>query len=310
LINQSYDVQSPRGHFVLQRLNAIFDPRIHHDIAAVTAHLCARGMCTPELVPTQHGELWTDGPFRLMTYIEGESVDALDDVARAESAGRLVGRWHAALSDFEQAFVAARVGVHDTTRHLDALRQALAEHAEHRLHAPVRLLSDELLRAADDALALLPRLPPRVAHGDLKISNILFDGDEALCLIDLDTVGPMELAHELGDAWRSWCNPNREDESDGRFDLALFEASWRGYASTMTAPPSETLRAALLHGVEVISLELAARFLADALRESYFGWSAERFASAGDHNLARARGQWALYHAACETRDARRAILR
>ena len=40
-----------------------------------------------------------------------------------------------------------------------------------------------------------------------------------------------------------------------------------------------------------ISTELAMRFAADALNESYFGWNAERFPSRGDHNLVRAQGQ-------------------
>ena len=28
----------------------------------------------------------------------------------------------------------------------------------------------------------------------------------AVCVVDLDTLAPMSLHHELGDAWRSWCN--------------------------------------------------------------------------------------------------------
>ena len=50
-------------------------------------------------------------------------------------------------------------------------------------------------------------------HGDPKISNLMFarDSDRGLCLIDLDTLGPMPIALELGDALRSWCNPAAED---------------------------------------------------------------------------------------------------
>ena len=42
-----------------------------------------------------------------------------------------------------------------------------------------------------------------------------------------------------------------------------------------------------------IHLELALRFAVDTLEESYFGWDAERYASRGAHNLARAQGQLA-----------------
>ena len=43
-----------------------------------------------------------------------------------------------------------------------------------------------------------------------------------------------------------------------------------------------------------IALELAARFAADALQESYFGWNAARFGSVSEHNQVRAAGQLRL----------------
>ena len=47
-----------------------------------------------------------------------------------------------------------------------------------------------------------------------------------------------------------------------------------------SAPAGEALREAIL-----------ARFCADALRESYFGWDARRHATASEHNQWRTRGQ-------------------
>ena len=43
-----------------------------------------------------------------------------------------------------------------------------------------------------------------------------------------------------------------------------------------------------------ILVELAARFCADALNESYFAWDARRYASRGEHNEVRAKGQLAV----------------
>jgi len=77
-------------------------------------------------------------------------------------------------------------------------------------------------------------LPERACHGDLKISNLRFSAAEStgpiegVCLLDLDTIGPQTLAAEMGDAWRSWCNPSGEDEPERvRFDFELFAASAR-----------------------------------------------------------------------------------
>jgi thiamine kinase-like enzyme len=158
-------------------------------------------------------------------------------------------------------------------------------------------------------------LAPRLCHGDLKLNNILFAGDappgsqQALCLIDLDTVGPMSLAYELGDAWRSWCNLSGEDDTAARIDMEVFRTSFAGYAAGIERALTEPERRALLGGVEWISLELASRFAADALLENYFGWDAKRFPSRGEHNLLRARGQLALHEAFLATRAERAEIL-
>jgi hypothetical protein len=128
-------------------------------------------------------------------------------------------------------------------------------------------------------------------------------------MIDLDTVGPLALPLELGDAWRSWCNRATEDEPEARFDLDLFAASLSGWEAGYGQPLAIGQRRALLLGPEWISLELACRFAADALFERYFGWNAGKFASRGEHNLARARGQASLYQAIVELRSLREALI-
>jgi Ser/Thr protein kinase RdoA (MazF antagonist) len=314
LINRTFEVVTPTGHrAILQQVNPIFDPAIHHNIAAVTEHLAGKGLATPRLVPTRAGGLWAEHEgeiWRLQTAIAGVSVDALDDPARAEAAGRLVGRWHAALDDLEHEFVARRAGVHDTPRHLETLREALETGVGHPLYAEVEPLGSALLDAAAE-LEALPMQPDRVAHGDLKISNLMFDRATStpIALVDLDTVAPMSLAHELGDAWRSWCNRATEDQPAARFDLDLFAASLRGWRAGYGQPLTHEDRRALLLGPEWISLELSARFAADAVLERYFGWSPSRFPTRGAHNLARARGQWSLHQALLATRREREALL-
>jgi hypothetical protein len=127
----------------------------------------------------------------------------------------------------------------------------------------------------------------------------------AVSLIDLDTVSRMPLWVELGDAWRSWCNRAGEDVAEADLDLEVFRESTKGYLAGLSIDLDAAERKSLAHGLERISLELSARFAADALAESYFGWDPARFASAGDHNLTRARGQLSLYRQARETREER-----
>ncbi len=312
LINETFLIRFGPQRFVLQKVSPIFDPKIHDNIARVTAHLEARGIVTPKLIPTRHDELTVQlddiGCWRLMTYVEGATHHHIPSAQHAASAGELVGRFHSALEDLDHTFEGMRLGVHDTDAHLESLETALADHRNHALASEVRALASEIHTAAD-ALPPLAALPNRVCHGDLKISNILFDDAQATCLIDLDTLGPMMLAHELGDAWRSWCGATSEEHDTPKFDLVIFEASWRGYLRGVEREISADERKNLLVAPEWISLELAARFAADTLNEAYFGWDATRYPTAAAHNHARARGQLALHRATRDLRGQRAKLL-
>jgi Ser/Thr protein kinase RdoA (MazF antagonist) len=319
LINRSYLLSRADGaRAVLQAVSPIFSPAIHANIVAVTERLAAAGLVTPRLLPARDGRPYLLAPggtvWRLQTHIDGVTFDVVADAAQARAAGALVGRFHAAVEGLDHAFTGMRVGVHDTPHHLARLDEAVAAHAGHRLLAEVRPLA-RAIRAGAAALAPLPALAPRVCHGDLKFNNILFagahppDDARAVALIDLDTVGPLPLAYELGDAWRSWCNRAGEDDVNAALDLEIMSASLDGYRAGLRRALRADERRALVLGVEWVSLELAARFAADALAESYFGWNASRFPGRGEHNLVRARGQWSLHQALVATRAARSAML-
>ncbi len=309
LINATYAVRaSGRPVAVLQRLHPVFGGAVNLDLEAVTAHLAGKGLVTPRLLRTRAGEAWIEHPsgepagedaggaigrvWRALTWVDGVTVHRVPDPGWAEAGGELVGRFHAAVADLAHDYAFARAGVHDTAAHLGRLR-ALVEAGGEPEHLA---LGRDVLDAAR-GLPPLPALPARHCHGDLKISNLLFEPGpppRALCLVDLDTLGRSTLAFELGDAMRSWCNPRGEDAGDVAFDLAIFESAIRGFRRAAGAAVSaEELRSVAL-GLETVCVELAARFAVDVFRDEYFGWDASRFPSRRAHNLVRARGQLAL----------------
>ena len=297
LINRTWRVRDGNGSsYALQRLSPILGAEIHADIEAVTAHIAAWGMATPRLVRASGGDLYVerdDGVWRLLTWLEGEFHNRLENTGQAEQAGALLARFHMALVNFRAPFASKRRPIHEPDRRIAELDQALTLHRSH----PLRAEAERLQRRTLQLLAQLPAMPEtplRVVHGDPKINNMLFSPEgEGLAMVDLDSLGRLSLPYELGDAFRSWCNPVGEDSEETAFSVELFEAARSGYLDVATFI-NEDERSCLVDATLWITLELTTRFTADILNDRYFGWDPQRFASRAEHNLVRARGQLRL----------------
>lgn len=296
-INTTLEANVSGKRFILQRLNPIFGEEVHSDIEAITK-MVGPFATLPKLVRTISGKLWVKTlageVWRVLEWLPGKTHLHATGPSMCESAGKLVGRFHAGLVGKHHAFVHQRLGVHDTAKHLRVLAQALESHTEHSAWPAVSKQAALVVQALEKQPSCLG-FTERIAHGDLKLSNILFDSQEnATALIDLDTLAPMPLCFEMGDALRSWCNPGGEGTQGSRFELSFFKAAMEGFSSvTRGLFPKEEFMS-ILTGLETVALELSARFLADALNESYFGWDALAYQSASDHNQDRAAAQWSF----------------
>lgn len=300
LINRTWAVGVP-PRFVIQLVNPMIPEAADERIDLVARHLDARGLPTPLLVRDREGRCAVPasggGRWRLLTFVPGTTLHRLPHPRHARAAASLVGRFHAALQDLPDPLEPLRFQVHDTPGHMGRLQEVLLSCFEHRLGAGIARTGEQILRCWERCRSGLVglHLPERPAHGDLKVSNVRFDpgGEEAICLVDLDTLGRLPVEMEIGDALRSWCNPLGEDAETGRVDLDLFQATVGGYLREATfLLPRE--RAALVLGMWHIAVELAARFCVDAYRECYFGWDPRVAPSRADHNLLRARCQLSL----------------
>ncbi len=288
---------------VHQRLNAtVFGDLdvLMDNFVRVTDHLGARAAD-----PRRAVRLWpaADGrplardaggaPWRTLAFIDGaRSSHRFDGPAQAAAAATAAARLVADLADLAPPPAEVIPGFHDVPRRLEALDRARSEDTHGRAagcaadtHAVLAHagIAEEVAAARRDG-----RLPQRTVHNDTKADNLLFDDatGEALCLVDLDTVGPGTVLFDVGDLVRSGAIRGREDADAGAIsvDHAIAAAVLDGYAGAgfLTAGEGDLLALA----GPLMALEAAARFLTDHLQgDAYF-----RVDGPG-HNLRRARNQ-------------------
>ncbi|MBW2396698.1 MAG: aminoglycoside phosphotransferase family protein [Deltaproteobacteria bacterium] len=273
----------PRA-IVLQRLNTqVFtDPdalmenmqRVarHPGVAAWVPGLLA----TPEgkvLLRTPERECW-----RAWERVPNtESFDLVENVAAAREIGRAFGAFVSGLADLPGPPLHATLpDFHDTAARLAKLEAAIAEDRVARV-AEVRPEIEGLRRRASLTRALdREALPERVIHADTKANNVLFDRatGRAVAVVDLDTVMSGLLAWDFGDLVRSAGNAALEDEADlAKVSLRIdvFGALAEGWFETAGALMTPAEQASLAVGPQVMTYELAVRFLTDFLEgDRYF----------------------------------------
>ncbi len=289
LINDTYLVEADTGEFVLQRVNqdVFADPElVMHNIAIVTNHL--QGRYVPELVGT-HDVVW-----RAWRKVRDTTTVAEPTVARVASAARLLAAFHDAVADLDPTLLSEPLPrFHNPAARLAALQQAIAADPAGRVAAAgpeieAALSAEPLVAVAQE---IVRSVPVRVAHNDVQLNNVLFRGDDAVCLVDLDTVMPTAWFWDLGDLLRSASSLGEEDDPDPAqqiVDPELSHAIVDTYCASVTSA-TDTERAATAHAGAIVTYEQALRFLTDWLAGDVY----YRTTRPG-HNLARARAQLAL----------------
>lgn len=244
--------------------------------------------------------------WRILSYIgRSRCLERLENPAQAEGIGRLLGRFHRLTAAIPVAQLADPLpGFHITPLYLrdyDALgeRVNLTHPDEECCAAHIEQLRP-LARVLEEKRGFLSEC---VIHGDPKVANFLFaaEGDQVISLIDLDTVKPGLLLHDLGDCLRSCCNPLGEGHGDVeaiRFVPELFTALMRGYLEQAGELLNSMDRALLVSSAAVISFELGLRFFSDHLADNrYFNITRP------GQNLHRARVQLQLTQSILRQRE-------
>lgn len=241
-----------------------------------------------------------DHVFRIYKFIS--DTKTIEDNATPEilyNAGKGFGRFQSMLSDFPVEILHETIeDFHNTPKRVEALKTAVKEDKAGRVNLVQREIEFALKNAefADKVTSGIERgeIPMRVTHNDTKINNILFDNEteEAVCVIDLDTVMPGSALYDFGDALRIGGSTAAEDETNLDkvcFNINAFEYFAKGYCSEMMSSLTQTEIELLPFSVKLLTYECGIRFLTDYLNgDTYFKIHRE------NHNLDRARNQFKL----------------
>ncbi|MHB1350818.1 MAG: aminoglycoside phosphotransferase family protein [Desulfobulbus sp.] len=312
---------------ILQRINPeVFpDPAlVMRNLRLVTEHLrtgnSARADDAPPWQPLALYEgaggdtyLAEDGAaWRLLNRIRGgHPRQAIGTAQQARELGRALGYFHRTLASLDSALLADTLpGFHVTPRYLARYDQVQTRTEDRAGQESLFCRQFIEQRRATASLLEMRRgeLTSRIIHGDPKVANFLFDdeGERVISLIDLDTVKPGLLLHDLGDALRSCCNPTGETPADPErvfFAPDLFAAWLAGYRSEARALLSgEDLRL-LIEAVALIAFELGLRFYTDHLEGNRYFKVTEP-----GQNLRRALTQFQLTRSIEHQRDKLTAI--
>lgn len=310
-----YDTADRNRSLVLQRINteAFRDPdALMENIRLVTEHirtaLVAAGTDPSrrvlEFLPTADGSLLHREPdgscWRCYRYVdEVTAYDRIESPSLFREAGRGFGAFQNMLAEFPADRLSETIPFfHDTPRRYEAFRASVAADAAGRVGKLAEEISFFDCRAARmhgivDRLAS-GELPLRVTHNDTKLNNVLIDNKthHALCVIDLDTVMPGSVLYDFGDAVRYGACTAAEDEPDTArigFDMELFRVFAEGFLSETAGRLTDAELTLLPLGAEIITCELAMRFLTDYIDgDRYFKIHYP------EHNLVRARAQMKL----------------
>ena len=305
-----FDADGAPVHFLMQRMNLGVFPRVPElmeNMQRVTAHMdrCAAGEPSGErralrLVPARDGRAWhrdaQGSCWRMFPFIEcSRSVDQVESPEQCFRVAQAFGEFQRQLISLEGPRLHDTIpDFHHTPKRFAALERAIAADAAGRAAEAKAEIAFALERKPMVNVLLDACLPERVTHNDTKINNVLLDEqtDEALCVIDLDTVMPGLALYDFGDMVRTATSPAAEDERDLEkvfVRMDYYEALLQGYLSSAGAFLTARERELLAFSGKLITFEIGIRFLTDHLNgDTYFKVHRE------SHNLDRCRTQFQL----------------
>lgn len=310
LINKTYKVKTRNGDYVLQNINKNVFPNIFsllNNKIKITEYLTKQGFNTIEFIPNTEKQFYTihnDEVWQLSNYIPSVVYNRVQSVMMSKKAGQYLADFHYSLLHFPISELEYTIpDFHNTIKRFSDFNLSISQAYGTRVSqaaADIKILLDHYKQIEPIAQKINNgEIPLRVVHNDTKIANMLFnENEEIICLIDLDTLMPGSILHDVGDALRTATNTSTEEEKDlskVKFDKEIYNAFMLAYREGASHFISPEESGALKMALPIMLFEQACRFLTD-----FFNYDQYYSTSYPEQNLARARTQIKLLNEVSE----------
>lgn len=235
-INDTFLVlKSQKPLYILQRINHDVFKNVELlmlNIEMALDKLQSSDYSTITLLKTDNGQSFykhNKSYWRLMTFIDNSIThNTTTNPKIAYEAGRIIGQFHSLLEDESpETFIDTIPNFNNLPFRITEFENALKTSSE-----KLKITAKANIKFANNHFIIFKafyeaNLPIRVCHNDTKLNNILYSKtNDALCLIDLDTIMKGYFHYDFGDAVRTIVSETNEDEKDLakiKFNTTLFE---------------------------------------------------------------------------------------
>ncbi len=262
-INESFLVNSENGKYVCQRIN----DKMNIDLLIRNFELyypsCEKyKLICPAWMKTYDGKIYytdcTGNRWRMYPYIEGKILTSPLSEDNLSSCGSGIARIHLALNELKDKPQPVYPMLHNLQYYYD---EYLSLFEKSDLIPDNRdIYLEDLISSGIENMTRISQQyrSVSVVHGDVKLSNILFNDGKVIGFLDFDTVMPGYIEEDLADCIRSCCIIN------GKLDLNAANTLIRGY-TYYSGDGITDLSNRVFNAFHKICFELGLRYYTDAI---------------------------------------------
>lgn len=301
LINHTYLVETDEGKYILQKINtSVFEnPAGIQNNHLKINRLLEKGNYsrkTVPIIPTLKGDLLFEKEnevWRMLNYLD-HTVTFLKAPNK-----EVVFEAAKCFSEFYKNVNVEEIKLEETLPDFINFEKRIADFKiASKINSKRKITAEKEIDFIFESLSLPEQwmdferkniLPKRVIHADPKLSNLLFNKENnAVAVIDLDTIMHGTILYDFGDMIRSYTNTSEEDDGVevNNFSAENYIAVRDGFLFYLKDALSKLELEHLEYAAKTVIFIQAVRFLTDYLNDDRYYSTKYEY-----HNLDRAKNQ-------------------